>query len=102
MTGFNISNSNSFLKLCQKMDKKLWLRVVIVPGINDNENYVNELIQYIKPIKNVEKIEFLPYHTLGVHKYKDLKIKYQLENVPNMDKEKCKALENILKKGLDD
>lgn len=100
MTGANIDTSLEFLNLCQKMNKKLWIRVVIVPGINDNIEYINELIKVIKPLKNVEKIEFLPYHTLGVHKYKELDINYPLEGVPDMDKDKCKDLENILKEGL--
>lgn len=100
MTGFNIDNSLNFLELCQKLNKKIWLRVVIVPGINDTKEYVNELIDFIKPIKNVEKIEFLPYHTLGVHKYDDLKINYPLKDVRDMDKDKCKFLEDMLKEGL--
>ncbi len=100
MTGANIDTSLDFLKLCQKMNKKLWIRVVIVPGINDTKEYVDELIRFIKPLKNVEKIEFLPYHTLGVHKYEDLGLKYSLNNVPDMDKDKCKELEEMLKEGL--
>lgn len=100
MTDFNIENSLKFLNLCQKLNKKLWIRVVIVPGINDTKEYVNELINFIKPIKNVEKIEFLPYHTLGVHKYDDLKISYPLKGVSDMDKDKCKKLEDMLKEGL--
>ena len=66
----------------------------------DDDTAINELIKVIKPLKNVEKIEFLPYHTLGVHKYKELGIKYLLEGVPDMDNDKCKDLENILKEGL--
>lgn len=100
MTGFNIENSLKFLDLCGKLNKKLWIRVVIVPGINDTKEYVNELINFIKPIKNVEKIEFLPYHTLGVHKYDELKINYTLKGVSDMDKDKCKKLEDMLKEGL--
>lgn len=100
MTDFNIKNSLKFLNLCQKLNKKLWIRVVIVPGINDTKEYVNELINFIKPIKNVEKIEFLPYHTLGVHKYDELKINYPLKGVSDMDKDKCKKLEDMLKEGL--
>lgn len=100
MTNRNIDNSIKFLELCQKLNKKLWIRVVIVPGINDNEDYVNELINFIKPIKNVEKIEFLPYHTLGVHKYDNLKIDYPLKGVVGMDKDRCKKLEEMLKEGL--
>lgn len=100
MTKGNFDNAVKFIKLCEKMNKKLWLRVVIVPGINDTKEYVNELIKFIKPIKNVEKIEFLPYHTLGVHKYEELKIDYPLKDVKDMDKDKCKMLENMLKEGL--
>ncbi len=100
MTGANIDTSLEFLKLCQEMNKKLWIRVVIVPGINDTKEYVNELINFIKPLKNIEKTEFLPYHTLGVHKYEDLGINYPLKNVPDMDKDKCKELEKMLKEGL--
>lgn len=101
ITSSKIDNSLKFLKLCQDMNKPLWLRIVIVPGINDNEKYIKELIEFIKPLKNVEKIELLPYHTLGVHKYEELKIDYPLKDTKDMDKEKCKILENMLKEGLD-
>lgn len=100
MTNFNIENSLEFLKLCNDMNKPLWLRIVIVPSINDNEEYIKELINFIKPIRNVKKIELLPYHTLGVHKYDELQIKYPLKDTKDMDKEKCKELEIMLKEGL--
>lgn len=100
MTNFNIDTSLEFLKTCQKMNKKMWIRIVIVPGINDNEDYINELIKIIKPLKNIEKVELLPYHTLGVNKYKELNIKYKLEGIPDMDKDKCNLLEKKLKEGL--
>ena len=101
ITSGNINNSLKFLELCQKMDKKLWIRQVIIPGINDNIKCINRLIDFIKPLKNVEKVELLPYHTLGVHKYEKLGIKYSLNGVPAMDKEKCKKLEEQLIKGLE-
>lgn len=100
ITSSKTDNSLKFIKLCQNMNKPLWLRCVIVPGINDNKEYINELINFIRPIKNVEKIELLPYHTLGVHKYEELKIDYPLKDAKDMDKEKCKRLENMLKEGL--
>ena len=100
MTKGNFETSVKFIKMCEKMNKKLWLRVVIVPGINDKKEYVCELIKFIKPIKNVEKIEFLPYHTLGVHKYEELNIDYPLKGVKDMDQDKCKKLEDMLKEGL--
>lgn len=97
MTNYDIKNSLHFLELCQKMNKKLWLRIVIVPTINDNEKYIKELAKFIKPIKNVEKIELLAYHTLGIHKYEELKIDYPLKEIKDMDKKKCEELEKMLK-----
>lgn len=100
MTGANIDTSLEFLKLCEEMNKKLWIRAVIVPGINDTKEYINELISFVKPLKNIEKIELLPYHTLGVHKYEDLGLNYSLKGVTDMDKNTCKKLEEMLKEGL--
>lgn len=88
---------NYFLKRVQELNKKLWLRQVIVPGINDTEEYIYKLKDYIKDIKNVEKVQLLPYSLIGVDKYKKLNIKYKLDGVEAMDKEKCKELEKLLK-----
>lgn len=96
MTGKNMDEFNYFLKKVQDMDKKLWLRQVIVPDINDNIDYINDLKKYISKIKNVEKIELLPYHTMGKEKYKKLNLKYRLEDTLSMDKEKLKELEKVL------
>lgn len=89
-----------FLEVCQKMNKKLWLRSVIVPGINDTEAYILGLKEFIRHIKNVEKVELLPYQTLGVHKYKALGIAYPLLHVEAMNQEKCKKLNALLNEGL--
>ncbi len=98
ITGMEMNKFNEFLKLVQSKNKKLWLRQVIVPGINDKKEQVLKLKEFANQIKNVERIELLPYHTLGVSKYKDLGIEYRLPDVLDMDKEKCKELEKILKK----
>ena len=96
MTGQNIDTSLKFLKYCQDNDKKMWIRQVIVPGINDNMDYINRLKEFIKPLKNVERVELLPYHLLGVSKYKQLGIPYRLDGVPPMDKDKCDELYKVL------
>ena len=96
MTGYDMDESLKFLELCQKLNKKLWLRQVIVPGYNDNIEYINELKLFIKDIKNVEKVELLPYHTMAIDKYDKLNISYPLKGVKDMDILKCKELENLL------
>ena len=97
LTGQAIDKYNKFLETCQEKDKKLWLRQVIVPGYNDTKEDVLKLKAYIKNIKNVEKVELLPYHSMAKEKYKNLGIKYRLDDVVDMDKEKCKQLEKILR-----
>lgn len=96
LTGLDISRFKVFLDACQKRNKKLWLRQVIVPGLNDDKQHVLALKKFASKLKNVERVELLPYKTIGVHKYQDLKIKYPLEGVPQMDEEKCKELEELL------
>lgn len=96
LTGQSMAKFYEFLSACQKQNKKLWLRQVIVPTINDSEENVLKLKKFISKINNVEKIELLPYKTLGVHKYKTLKLNYRLKDVPDMSEERCKELENIL------
>lgn len=101
MVGLEIEPSLEFLNTCQCLQKKMWIRQVIVPGINDTEEYIQGLIHFIKPLTNIEKVELLPYETLGVSKYKELGIPYQLENVSAMNKEMCNKLQSIIKEGLD-
>lgn len=98
LTGQPIKYFQEFLNQVQENGNKIWLRQVIVPGINDDEKHVLKLKTFANKLKNVEKIELLPYKTLGVVKYKKLNIPYRLEGVEEMDEEKCKELEKLLKK----
>ena len=98
MTGKEIDEFNYFVERLNKSNNKIWLRQVIIPNINDNEEYILKLKKYIKKIKNVEKKELLPYHSMGIEKYKKLNLKYRLIDTLDMDKEKCKKLEELLNK----
>lgn len=96
ITKNSINKFEYFLKLLQKLNKKIWIRQVIVPGINDTKEYVLKLKKYIKPIKNIEKVELLPYSIIGVSKYEKLNIQYSLKGTPPMDKDKCDELQKLL------
>jgi len=94
VTQVNSNEQEKFIEIANKLNKSFWIRQVIVPGIMDCEEYLYSLKDYIKQIKNIEKIEFLPYHKLGREKYLKLGIPYPCENIPEMDKEKCNKLYN--------
>ena len=96
LTGLEIDESLKFLEACQKTKTKMWIRQVVIPGITDSLEYILELKKFIKTLENVEKVELLPYHLLGVSKYENMGIKYRLEGVEPMDKERCEQLNKIL------
>lgn len=96
LTGQDMKYFNAFLSACQRKNKKLWLRQVIVPNMNDDREHVILLSDFAKKIKNVEKVELLPYKTIGVHKYKELNILYRLEGVPELSEEKLDELNQTL------
>ncbi|MGL5085902.1 MAG: pyruvate formate-lyase-activating protein [Clostridium sp.] len=97
MTGIDINESKNFLEACKKANTKIWIRQVVVPGKTDSEEYILSLKEFIGTLNNVEKVELLPYHLLGVNKYETLGIKYRLDGVPSMDKDRCKELYKLLK-----
>lgn len=97
LTGRDMNEVFDFLYVANKMKKKFWVRQVIVPGIMDNDEYLEKLKVFIKNniiSSNIEKIEFLPYHTLGKSKYEKLGIEYPLGDLEEMDKAKCEELYN--------
>lgn len=98
ITGQKMDKFGEFVEICQQMDKKLWLRQVIVPNINDNKEHILKLKEFASTLKNVEKVELLPYKTIGVHKYKTLKLQYRLEGVEELSETKLIDLNKYLKK----
>lgn len=92
LTGRSNKNVKEFINELNKSDKKVWIRQVIVPDVNDSFEYADKLSLYLKKIKNIKKVEFLPYHKLGSEKYEKLKINNLYKNKKEMDKEKCELL----------
>lgn len=96
ITGRKIDDFIEFVEKCQSLDKKLWLRQVIVPGINDDKEHVLKLKEFASKLKNVERVELLPYHSMAKSKYEKLGLKYELDGVSDMDKAKLQELQALL------
>lgn len=96
VTLMNIDESLKFLEAVQNSGTKMWIRHVVVPGLTDGEEHIRELKKFIKTLKNVEKVELLPYHLLGVNKYENMGLSYPLEGTPQMNKEVIKRYYEIL------
>lgn len=96
LTGQELNEFYKFLSVCQSLNKKMWVRQVVVPGINDTKENIFKLNEFLSGLKNIEKVELLPYRTLGIEKYQKLGIKYPLEGVLDLKKEKLDELSSFL------
>ena len=93
------SNKN-ILDFAQYLDENnvpIWVRYVLVPTINEDNNSLINLRNFLDTLSNVNKIEILPYHTMGKMKYDKLCIKYPLEGVETPTKEQIDIANKILK-----
>lgn len=96
LTGKSNKNILEFAQYLSKNNKKVWIRHVIVPTINLDKDDLIKTKEFIDTLNNVERVDVLPYHTLGVHKYKDLGLKYPLEGVRTPTSEEIKFAKEIL------
>ena len=84
----------------EQSKKPFWLRYVLVPGLSDQEDYLEAMAKYLSQFKYLEYLEILPYHNLGVHKYKELGLEYRLQDILPATLEDIKKAVLILNKYL--
>ena len=98
LTGCSNFNVLAFARYLDKIKKPVWIRHVVVPGITYKEEELTKLGEFLKTLSNIEKLEVLPYHTLGENKYEKLGIDYPLKGVPQLTKDEAVKAENIILK----
>ena len=74
----------------------MWIRQVLVPGWTDRETDLQKTRQWIDSLSSVERVEVLPYHSMGKSKYEALQLPYPLGSTPTPDAEAVKRAEKIL------
>lgn len=98
LTGAPFKTYRDFLKQLKRNGFKgrIYIRHVMVPGRTDNEQSMRDLVNTILPLADrIERIEILPYHTMGTEKYRELNMPYKLEGIPPMDPEAAKRYEDF-------
>ena len=97
LTGLPNENIQAGMRYLSEIGKPIWIRHVLVPGITDNDEYLHKTREFIEELSNVEKIEVLPYHSMGQHKFEALGIPYQLEGVESPTAERVANATAILR-----
>lgn len=96
LTGMSNKNTLAMVEFRESQGKPQWLRYVMVPGYNDNEEILHRWGKSLRHLKTVERVELLPYHTLGAYKFKELGRENPLEGVVPPDTESVRRARGIL------
>ncbi len=100
ITGKSNKNVLEFAKHTEKKGVSLWVRHVVVPNLTDNYDDLYNLGKFIRTLKNVKALDVLPYHTMGVKKYKEIGIPYKLEGTPPLSTEEAVKAREIILNGI--
>lgn len=96
LTGHENKNIIDFARYLNENNIPVWIRHVLVPTITDKKEDLLDLKALLATLANVEKVEILPYHTLGVFKYEELGIDYPLKGIEMASKEDVDRAKEIL------
>lgn len=96
LTGRTNQNILDLAQYLSDINKPVWIRHVLVPQRNDTDEFLIRLDGFIKTLKNVQRVEILPYHTLGTFKWKELNMNYPLEGISPPAKERVQRAKQLL------
>jgi len=81
LTGVPLDRTLEMLRLAEYLEVPTWVRFVLVPGYTDNMSDIRKMADFLEPFVNVVKVEVLPFHKLGEHKWESMGIPYELADV---------------------
>ena len=100
LTGFDNSNIIEMAKYLSEINKPVWIRHVLVPEHSDFDEDLDALGDFIDTLSNVDRVEILPYHTLGKFKWENLGIPYTLESISPPSAERNENAKNRIHAGI--
>lgn len=96
LVGFYNEKELNFAKYLSDNNIHMWIRQVLIPGYTDDKKDLLKLKNFISTLKNVDKIEILPYHDIGKYKWKKLGLNYELDNTRPANNDDINRAKKIL------
>lgn len=98
ITSRSLEPTLHFLNYLQEINKPVWLRYVLVPDLTNDIEDIHRWAKYVSNFNNIiERVDVLPFHQMGIHKWEEANIKYSLKNTPTPSKEEVENVEQIFK-----
>ncbi len=101
LTGSSRTNNAKTLQYLQSLGRPIWIRHVVVPTLTDDDTRLHLLGEYLSQYSVIQRVEILPYHTMGIHKYEQLGIAYPLKDISPLSDERKKNAISIISQYLD-
>lgn len=98
LTGVKLQPTLDFALRLSEKNVPVWIRHVLIPGYTDNEQAVSELAEFVSGLRNVQRVEVLPYHKMGAYKWEQLGIENKLADTPEPDEEMIARTKKYLMK----
>ena len=95
VTGVDISSTLKFARRLSSLNKPAWIRFVLVPGLTDDPDNIEGLARFVRTLKNVERVEILPFHKMGEHKFVQLGMPYELADTRTPNAYEVQAVQRI-------
>lgn len=102
LTGHSNKNILGYARFLREQNIPVWIRHVVVPGLNDGYDYLHALGYFLGELTNLKALDVLTYHTMGKLKYERLGISYPLGDTPPADKEDAARARDIIMQGIKD
>lgn len=96
LTGHGNANILAFARRVSDAGVKIWIRHVVVPGVTLEEEALRSLGRFMAELRTLGALDVLPYHTLGVKKYRQMEITYPLEGVPEATKDQAREARAVI------
>lgn len=100
LTGLSNKNILAFAKYLADIKKDMWARHVLVPGITNDDELLEKLGYFLGDLRNLKRLEVLPYHTMGSTKYKQLGMDVPLKGVPEATAEQAEHAKEVIMQGV--
>lgn len=98
LTGVSTQKALKLAKHLESRNIPVWLRHVLVPGITDSEDNLAKIGEFAASLNNVQRLELLPYHSIGVHKWESMGVDYELKDVRDADQDDVKRASEIIER----
>lgn len=95
VTGVELSPTLAFAERLDSLGIDVWIRFVLVPGLNDEESNIDGLARFVSGLGNVAKVEILPFHKMGESKYKMMDMPYKLGETKEPTTEEVERVRSI-------